>query len=339
MFVDNLQQLKTKVATLIADGLAPIVFLDLDGTLNRGFGGSIEDEAVTALRDLDGANGLLGLDLGADIFWASQRILRETERFFSFPFMLLATGRQIYAWVESLQAYMQLPMQAENKGQAMRILAGYFALPLDQFIFIADFPNGGANSEQPGIDDPVLQERVGMIVNVGSQRGPGDIRPAFAETLLLHPERGENGLVGVGYEATVQYLMCLTEILKHEKYAIQVKDLRAQLMHAVEQKLNLPVLSNRDYQLWTFEHPIQEADSQRPVRIRVQRAGMVHAGVEHGGRWVRIYDVPLKEVMPGVWEAYVLDPEVNAFTFIWYAPDRAGNPRWEGKNYRLHRLR
>ena len=66
---------------------------------------------------------------------------------------------------------------------------------------------------------------------------------------------------------------------------------------------------------------------------------MVHAGVERDGRWVRIYDVPLKEVMPGVWEAYVLDPEVNAFTFIWYAPDRAGNPRWEGKNYRLHRLR
>jgi hypothetical protein len=64
---------------------------------------------------------------------------------------------------------------------------------------------------------------------------------------------------------------------------------------------------------------------------------MVHAGVERGGKWVRVYDMPLKEVSPGVWEANVLDPEVNAFTFIWYAPNRSGNPRWEGKNYLLQR--
>jgi hypothetical protein len=106
----------------------------------------------------------------------------------------------------------------------------------------------------------------------------------------------------------------------------------------VEQKLNLPLLDNRDYQLWTLEHPIQEADSHRPVLIRVNGAGMVHAGAERGGgKWVRIYDVPLKEVAPGVWEAHVLDPEVNAFTFIWYAPDRSGNPRWEEKKYFLQR--
>lgn len=319
---------------MIEGGLAPIVFLDLDDTLNRRFGATIEGKAVTSLCDLDEAGGLLGLDLGADIFWAGQRILRETDRFFHFPFMLLATGKQIYAWSESLQAYVRLPIQAESKGQALRMLAEYLAMPLGQCIFVADFP--GADPGQQGIDDPVLSERVGVIVNVGFQRRPEDIRAVFTETLLLHPERRGNDLVGVGYEATVHYLACVTEVLKQENHVAQIKALRAELMHVVEQKLNLPVLASRDYQLWTFEYPIREADSQRPVLIRVRGAGMVHAGVEHDGKWVRIYDVPLKEVAPGVWEAYLLDPEVNAFTFIWYNPDLSGNPHWEGKNYVLH---
>ena len=47
IFEDNLHQLKTKVETMIAVGQAPMVFLDLDDTLNRRFGTSIEDKAVT----------------------------------------------------------------------------------------------------------------------------------------------------------------------------------------------------------------------------------------------------------------------------------------------------
>lgn len=336
-FEDNLYQLKTKVEAMLAAERVPMVFLDLDDTLNRRFGASIEVKAVTSLRNLDGAGGLFGLDLGADISWAGERILRETDRFFPFPFMLLATGKQIYAWAQSLQAYVQLPIQAENKGQAIRKLAEYLDIPLDQCIFIADFPGPGAGERQAGIDDPVLRERVGVIVNVGLQRRPEDIRSAFKETLLLNPERRGNNLVGIGYEATVQYLACETEVLKHESHAEKVKALRSELMRALEQKLNLPVLPNRGHQLWTFEHPIQEAESRRPLLIRVKGPGIVHAGVDRDGKWVRIYDVPLKETSLGVWEAYVLDPEVNAFTFIWYAPKRSGNPHWEGKNYFLQR--
>ena len=90
-------------------------------------------------------------------------------------------------------------------------------------------------------------------------------------------------------------------------------------------------------QIWTFEHPLQEAENHRPVLIRVKGPGMVHAGVNRGGKWIRMYDVPLQEVSPGVWEASLLDPEVNEFTFIWYDPNRSGNVHWEGKNYLLPR--
>src|SRR5205085_2181022 len=124
--------------------------------------------------NLDEASGLFGLDLGADMFWAGQRILRETDRFFPFPFMLLATGKHIYVWAESLRAYVRLPIQAENKGQAIRKLAEYLDMPLGQCIFIADFPAPGAGQGQQGIDDPVLKECVGIIVNVGFQRRPED---------------------------------------------------------------------------------------------------------------------------------------------------------------------
>jgi hypothetical protein len=90
-------------------------------------------------------------------------------------------------------------------------------------------------------------------------------------------------------------------------------------------------------QLWTFEHPLQEAENHRPVLIRVKGPGMVHAGVNRAGKWVRMYDVPLQEVSPDVWEASLLDPEVNEFTFIWYDPDSPGSVHWEGKNYLLPR--
>jgi hypothetical protein len=90
-------------------------------------------------------------------------------------------------------------------------------------------------------------------------------------------------------------------------------------------------------QLWTFEHPLQEAENHRPVLIRAQGPGMVHAGVNRAGKWIRMYDEPLQEVCPGVWEACLLDPEVNEFTFIWYDPNRSGGVHWEGKNYLLPR--
>jgi hypothetical protein len=329
---DNLHQLKTKVEALLAAGRVPMVFMDLDDTLNRHFGAPIEEKAVISLRNLAEAGGLFGLNTGADMFWAGERVLRETDRFFPCPFLLLATGKRIYAWAESLQAYVLLPIRAENKGQAMRKLAEYLDLSLDQFLFIADFPRAGERQE--GIDDPVLREPVGVIVNIGLHCA---ITSAFQETLLLNPERQGNILVGTGYEATVHYLECMTEVLKHESYAEKVKALRAELKRAVERKLNLPVLPNRGYQFWTFEHPLQRVESHQSVLIRVRGAGMVHAGIDRDGKWIRIYDVPLKEISPSVWEASVLDLEVNAFTFIWYDPNGSGNVHWEGKNYLLQR--
>ena len=332
MCEDNLSQLKTKVEAMIAAGRVPVVFLDLDETLNRRLGTLIEAKAVTALRTFDAAGGLFGLNTGADMFWAGERTLRETDRFFPFAFLLLATGQHISAWAESFKAYVRLPIQATNKGQAMRLLAQYFELSLDQFLFMADFPGGVEGQE--GIDDPVLREPLGVIVNVGWRR-PEEMQAAFPESLLLNPQRRGKLLVGTGYEATVQYLACLTEVFNQASHAEQVKALRAEVMQTIEQKLKMPVLPNRGYELWTLEHPLQQAERKRPVRICVKGQGLVHAGVSRDGKWTRMYDVPLREVSTGVWEADVMDPEVNEFTFIWYDPQRSGKVRWEGKNYLL----
>lgn len=333
-FEDNLSQLKTRIRAMIAVEQVPIVFLDLDETLNRYFGTSIEDQVVDSLQNLSEAGGLFGLNTGADIFWAGERVLRETDPRFPCPFMLLATGKQIYTWVESLMAYVLLPIQADNKGQAMGELAKYLHLPLDQFIFIGDFP--GAGDAQEGIDDPVLREQIGIIINVGIHRRPEEIRSVFQETLVLHPEHLEERVVGAGYEATMQYLACLTEVFQHEGGIVQKgQTFRSELMGVIERKLNIGLLANQGSQIWTFEKPVQEVGSRQSVLVRVKGPGMVHAGVNHNGQWLRIYDVPLKEVSLDVWEASLLDPEVNAFTFIWYDPNRSGNVHWEGKNYHL----
>ena len=109
--------------------------------------------------------------------------------------------------------------------------------------------------------------------------------------------------------------------------------------HATQQAIEAAgtATQREQAQLWTFEHPLQEVENHRPVLIRVKRPGMVHAGVNRAGKWIRMYDMPLQEVSSGVWEAFLLDPEVNEFTFIWYDPDRSGNVHWEGKNYLLPR--
>jgi hypothetical protein len=80
-----------------------------------------------------------------------------------------------------------------------------------------------------------------------------------------------------------------------------------------------------------------EVDSQSPIRLQVNKPGIAHAGINRDGKWIRIYDVPLEEASPNVWEAYLLDPEINEFTFIWYDPDKPGKVYWEEKNYQLSR--
>ena len=206
----NFTQLSTRLESLYASGRIPLVFLDLDDTMNRRFGTLIEAQVVEAMRELNTAGVVLGLNTGADISWAGERILCETDRHFVFPFMLLATGRQIYVWVESLQAYALLPISAHSKGQAMRALAESLELPLDQFAFIADFP--GAGDQQEGIDDSVLRESVGMVINVGGLRPTEELICSCETTLVLHPPHREQR-VGCGYEATALYLSCLNEAL------------------------------------------------------------------------------------------------------------------------------
>jgi hypothetical protein len=90
-------------------------------------------------------------------------------------------------------------------------------------------------------------------------------------------------------------------------------------------------------QVWTREHPLKDVESDRPVLVRVNGPGMVHAGINQDGKWIRTYDVPLDEVSTGVWEAYLLDPGINEFTFVWYDPEKPGEVHWEGKNHRLPR--
>jgi hypothetical protein len=336
-FESNLDQLKIRIRTMISAGRVPIVLLDLDETLNRHFGTSIEEHVVDSLQDLSEAGGLFGLNTGADIFWAGERVLRETDQLFPFPFLLLATGKQIYSWVASLRAYVLLPIQADSKGQAMSKLAEYLSLPLDQSIFIGDFP--GATSERlEGIDDSVLREQVGIIINVGGHRRPEEIKPIFPETLILHPEHQGERIIGTGYEATMQYLACLIEVFRDESMKEKFGTFRSELMGAIERKLNIEVLPNSGHQIWTFEEPVQELGSSQALLVRVKGPGMVHAGVNRDGEWVRIYDVPLREVSPDLWEAYLLDPEVNVLTFIWYDPNWSGNVRWDEKNYHLQRV-
>jgi hypothetical protein len=61
-FADNLSQLKTKITAMIAAGRVPIVFLDLDDTLNKHFGAPVEEQVVATLQILSEAGGLFGLN-------------------------------------------------------------------------------------------------------------------------------------------------------------------------------------------------------------------------------------------------------------------------------------
>jgi hypothetical protein len=332
---DNFERLRAAVDAMLQAGRAPLTFVDLDDTLNRSFGGLIEPAAVTALQGVAQAGGLFGVNTGADIVWAGERILCETERHFSFPFMLLATGTQIYVWVDLLRAYARLPMRAEDKGAAMRMLADYIDVPLDCFIYIADFPGGG--DRQEGIDDPVLRQAVGVVVNVGGRRTPEVLPYASKQTLVLNPERRGNDLVGTDYEATARYLACIAEALRDERHAMQAQAYHAELERRVERKLgvNVEASASQGCLLWTFEQRELERIDGGPVRIVVRGEGLVHAGVSRDGAWVRTYDIPLREVGPGLWEATLLDPEINEFTFIWYDPQRSGKVHWEGRNFAL----
>jgi hypothetical protein len=283
----NFAQLRSRLEAMLTSGHTPLFFLDLDDTMNRGLGTLIEAPVVAALRELAQVGVVLGLNTGADISWAGERILCETDQHFVFPFMLLAAGRQIYAWAESLRAYALLPITAQGKGQAMHALAEYLELPLEQFAFIADFP--GTGNQQESIDDSVLREPIGIVINVGGLRPPEELTCSCTTTLLVHPPQREQQ-IGCGYTATALYLACLAETLTRAGYSAQATRLRAELLHTIERKVGIHISRDHPCQRWTFEQRVHEVPRTQPICIRAQSAGLVHAGVNMDGRWLRIYD-------------------------------------------------
>ena len=132
------------------------------------------------------------MNTGTDIMWAGQKVLKNTQGEFSFPFMILGTGRQIYVWLESHKAYLKLDIEADSKGEAMSKLADFIGVPLADFGYVADFP-GPSDPNQKGIDDSVLKEKVGMIIPVGPNRQA--LPQARPETKVLKPEISQEGKV------------------------------------------------------------------------------------------------------------------------------------------------
>jgi hypothetical protein len=154
-------------------------------------------------------------------------------------------------------------------------------------------------------------------------------------------------------EAAIQQVKQLAKQAAHQATEAAIEQVKQLAAQAATQQANVEArqaalqvaeaagtsaqLQREQAQVWTFEHPLQQAESNRPVLIQVHAPGIAHAGINREGKWIRTYDVPLEEVSPDVWEAYLLDPEINELTFIWYDPDQPGKVQWEGKNYSLPR--
>jgi hypothetical protein len=324
----NLEELLSKIQSLISPDWAPLLFLDLDDTLNHGFGLDIAKEAVPALAKLYQSRMLFGLNTGANIAWAGMRVFRQTDGQLKFPLNILDNGQQIYAWHSGTQAYVRLPLVASNKGQAMEKLASFLEIPLGQMGVVADFPRG--SKKQAGIDDAILDYPVGWIINVGEN----ELGSAQPGTWLA---RSEDPGRKFGVTATVEFIENLAAMIEKNNLADWIRSSYYRLLHRIEAKLKLPVLESENHCVWTIEKPFEFADHDRPLLIRAKSPGMLHAGVNRHGLWIRIYDIPLQRTERNIWEAEILDPHVNDFTFIWY--DRTGNmaPCWEGKNYYIHR--
>jgi hypothetical protein len=172
-------------------------------------------------------------------------------------------------------------------------------------------------------------------VNVGAHRPPDAIRCVSPQTLLLHPERGDDGWAGTGYAATAHYLRTIADVLRDERYAATARAQREALTGVMARKLRVTPAAGPGERVWTFEQPLLDERAEAPIRVVAHAEGLVHAGVRRGSRWVRVYEAPLREVSAGRWETTLLDPEVNEITFIWYDAQRGGRVRWEGRDFVL----
>ena len=195
-------------------------------------------------------------------------------------------------------------------------------------------------TEQKTINVPVTREEMviehrpvsGQVSETPIGEGETIRIPISEEQVTVSKQTIETGEVALG-KRQVQETQQVSDTVRREEARFEHEG----NVNVQGSDLDKSTQQPEQAQVWTFEHPLQQADSHRPILLQVHAPGIVHAGINREGKWIRTYDVPLEEVAPGVWEAYLLDSEINELTFIWYDPDQPGKVLWEGKNYPLPR--
>ena len=148
-------------------------------------------------------------------------------------------------------------------------------MPLDKFGFVSDF--GQSDSTQPNIDRPVLQEPVGMIMHVGTNRDPSSLPPARIGTKVIRPLLTQQGQPLAGVDASVRHINTMTRAVKANPNTARAREI---LLNKIEQAvagLNLPAykLDNPETIVFDKERldPVVNAEQGRPVVIQVDSPG------------------------------------------------------------------
>ncbi len=356
---ENLSRLRQALEHMLSLGQVPVVFVDLDDTLNRAYGTNIEDAAAQALARLDSAAVLFGLNTGAPIEWAGLRVFSRLPASGRFPLALLASGQRAYAWSGPLRCYVQLPFSGTSKGHGVRMFANLMrtVVPglVPRAIYIGDFPGPG-DAVQPGIDDSIVRETgeaLSLVIDVGTGRAARELQ-ATGGAQVLCPPRSRGAREGVGVDATIRYLDVIAACLGEPQNRRIVWDTRCCLLKAISRVLILPreLSSDADAEprylvldrasKAAFAPPPSRvsgkaASRHGPVVLRLPHPGLVHAGVRDGtDQWTRIYDVLLEPSASAVdqWEA-ALPPDVNVLTVARYDHTGNGAVWWDGVDYRM----
>ncbi|MBN2143318.1 MAG: hypothetical protein JW774_01720 [Candidatus Aureabacteria bacterium] len=321
----NKHELKKWIIGLIERGLLPMLFFDFDDTLNLGYGGYMPDESIGALDQLVNAGGIIAIHSGIDLLWGSQKILRLTQSRFPFHFLVLSTGKDIFAWSHQHKAYLKLPFSGDNKSDALMKLASFLGILPHQMGYCCDFP--GSGDKQDGIDDPTLSSNIGFIANV-SPFGRMMKLPAESSTRLIQPD--DNPLTRQA-KGACNYMAAASDVLRQYGQTPNqaISDINTKLLAA---GFKLPVLEPRvdQYTVWTKDNQVSAIPEGHVLRVETDKPGMVYAGKEGISGWERTYAIPLR-LESGKWIADILDPEVNTFTFIENDPLDEKKVGWLGK--------
>lgn len=320
--------LRELVRRLLSLQKLPVLFYDLDDTLNDGFGLDIEkDHSIRALKALKEAKGIISMNTGADIHWTGLRVLYYTEAFFHFDLLVLSAGRENFAWSQVQKAYLKLDFTAEDKGEGIMKALSFSGQDSGQAVFLGDFP-GSADLTQPGIDDSVLEKPIGAIINLSPLRR---LVKASGRTKLFQPFLEFPELVKWKGSAFCTQIVSETLLTEAPGLAGRLKD---SFEEALEGKMELPSGMGKSLH-WKYDEPLPVLPLDCNLHLGTPFPGLVYAGKVIDGKWERTYAIPLKPMARGRWEASILDPEVNSFTFINYL--KPGPDKWEHKDYRLNR--